>query len=240
MKIGILVHPFWVRDSYENNLDRYIEAIDKFDYVYVLMPMLNRYTRDMVIENWRDDFIDALFDKDLHNAVYNIYNREFISFIVKGVVSFRSILNDINKRKVSKQELIKTLKGMDIKRFKHTFSRFYSSIIDGDMVWAKRVKEACKDFKYKCKGKNVKMLFGGGITTSVAEMAMYNLEPEHEYFIFGEYYNQCVESIKTCLEENHGITITKLPELSIYLREKEEDELPVEEAMKFMSYVKIL
>ena len=239
MKIGILVHPFWYRYSYEDNLQHYIDAIDKFDYVYVLMPILNRHKRDLIIEMFRNDFIDALFDKDLHNDVYNLYCRVLVSSLVKGVASFRSVLKDINKRKISKQELIKTLKEMDIKRFKHTFSRFYCMIIDGDMVWAKRVKKACKDFKYKTKGKNVKHLYAGGVSTAIVEMAKYNLDREHEYFIFGEYYNLCVESIKRGLEDNHGISVTKLPELSIYLRETGEQELPVEEALKFMTYVRM-
>ena len=246
MKLGILVHPFYMgMGSYKMNKHRlitYLSTIDKYDKVYVWLPQLNGVARRYLFSRH--------YEMLLNDLLFNRYGkRRWLNEALLSPIFTSPHCEDERKRLIYKifRLLLKHIKiitkennyNVKLNKFKiynfalqckeYIVNNIPGTLLDflfvSDFNWHDNYRE--KLYKQLSKHKKTKMLYLGPIINSCefGIMELGKLEEDilkvDKIDIFGEYYNQCCSELKKDLHLwNKKLNIRILKKSSILYSKK--------------------
>ena len=254
-KVGIIVHPFWCIKSQDEMLDIYSKSKEEFDKLIVFLPLVKRRYKVNFVKMFGNEMVDILFRTKDYNKE-NTPEEEQVSLTVNSekymvrvylwrLAKVRKQLNNTYNTKFSIEGLKNKLKEDVLYYFKVTSPDIFNNFLYGDMSSITRVKKHIKKLKYNLKGKDVKYLYYGGtefINTMLCAHGLSGsldkyLNKENDNYIFGEYYNKCVEAVAWSIKTNMEIETNVIKNKSVYLAENVDQVLSVEEQKEFGYYL---
>lgn len=247
-KVGILVHPFWCGVSSEVMIDKYTENLEEYDRLVVFLPVIKSITKRRLIKVLGSDLLDLLFnkpmDEDHKDMLLSLVNNEVykVKYYLERLGMMRSKFNNDYNTKLTTEALYNKLKEDPLTYIKDINPDIFHSFMYGDMSSFKRVRKSLKQLRKRLSGYDVKYLHLGG--TGLIHFSLLSAEDyfrkifnnDNENYIFGEYHNMCVDTVKNSLEEILGLNSTKVSSRSVYLATSVNDVLPVEEQEQFGCY----
>ena len=234
-KIGLLVHPFWMTLNGKKHLEHYSKIItsNKYDKLYVLVPMLNTKNRKDVLDlHFRNLLIYFLgltetmipsldvkyFLSSNKNLVSNIPYLGY--FILKTMVKFIKSIDGSIKRHKTKQDKLLFIYNILLTNKDFIMENIGDGILEymfnGDLCTNKRINYIKKLLSVESKTKVIPLYYGAIGVFEV--LAHYNddFEGVENIDVFGEYYNVCVLGAAKYLFREEKIKVKLIKEHSIY------------------------
>ncbi len=234
-KIGLLVHPFWMMLNGKKHLEHYSKIItsNKYDKLYVLVPMLNTKNRKDVLDlHFRNLLIYFLgltetMIPSLDVKYFLSTNKNLVSdipylryFILKTMVKFIKSIDGSIKRHKTKQDKLLFIYNILLTNKDFIMENIGDGILkylfNGDLCINKRINYVKKLLSVESKTKVIPLYYGGIGVFEVLAYHNSDFEGVENIDIFGEYYNVCVLGAAKYLFREEKIKVKLIKEHSIY------------------------
>ena len=230
--INIVVHPGYCVNHDDYDEEVYYEQIDKGTFNIFLHPTCDDLSRKIVLRKFlREVMIEACKNRSIEEIEKLTKNEECDNVnVAYAGWTVRRLMFDTHKslkkvRKIRTKRYHTKLKRLIMSNEKFILKYLYTiskvrPIIHGDNVSYKYMefRKTLED-KYKDSDKQFNAhldgLYYNDFTRAFQGLVTNNLEPDDKIFVFGEYYNQCVNGLTVVLDKMN-VEYEVIPELCVF------------------------